>query len=259
MVARVSPEEFFAFLFVIFFDGRARATDGRPYRNGVHFSYLNWFSGVMGCARASGGPWLDATRICRGDHWSPAFRRRNFCFSVYCPFARERRATNGRPYGSRASGSKRAKRGATGDGSRAFGGKQVEGGATGAGDRWSPLRGAAFFFLVCICSAGFSTVQGFGDLFWLGMNTVGATTGRPRFARGIFISCLLPFCEGETGDRWSPLREQSVRERTGEAGSNRGRAQGVRGANRWRRSNGGGRRAFMGRRAGGKKAGRSSK
>ncbi len=63
--------------------------DGRPMVAPTGMVFISLILIVLrsyGLCSRFGGPWLDATRICRGDQWSPAFRRRNLCFSVYCPF-----------------------------------------------------------------------------------------------------------------------------------------------------------------------------
>ena len=61
---------------------------------GACFSYpfLSFGVSVMRGSMISGSTEYE---FCRGDHWSPAFRRKNFCFSVCYPFRWELRS--GRP------------------------------------------------------------------------------------------------------------------------------------------------------------------
>lgn len=73
------------------------------------------------------------------------------------------------------------------------------------GDQWSPLRESVCFSYPVFVWQSFrlSGVRETGAQ--RNTNTVGATTGRPRFVKEIFELLLLSFY-GWTGDGWSPLR-----------------------------------------------------
>ena len=75
----------------------------------------------------------------------------------------------------------------------------------GTGDRWLPLRERVCFSCPVLVWQSFrlSGVRETGAQ--RNTNTVGATTGRPRFVKEIFGLLMLSFYGG-TGDGWSPLR-----------------------------------------------------
>ena len=118
-----SGERNFYFLFVALLPGR----DGRPMVAPTGMVFISLILIVLRsyglCSRFE-GPWLDATRICRGDQWSPAFRNRNFRLA-FVALLTER---NGRPMVA-----------PTGD--KGFYGKRIGVGSNRTGDRWSLLQG----------------------------------------------------------------------------------------------------------------------
>ena len=193
------------------------------------------------CSRF-GGPWLDATRICRGDQWSPASGERNFYFLFVALLpgrdGRPMVAPTGMVFISLILIVLRS----YGLCSR-FEGPWLDATRICRGDQWSPAfrnRNFRFAFVVLLTEGNGRPMVAPTGVERPGAN--GRSGEQPGTGAGRSGGKQVEGGATGAGDQWSPLREQSVQERTGEAGSN-----------------GDGSRVFMGRRAGGKKAGRSSK